>query len=146
MAARDVDRVGRVASIRYVGGVAGEEPLDNHAEGEPLRVILGERRVPKGIEDALYEMEVGEIRTIEIPCELGYGLRDESRVQWYPRTMVDNGYKAHVGDVLRWSNPHDMSYAPVWVTAETEDTIQLDFNHPFAGKTLSYRVELVDLR
>ena len=90
-------------------------------------------------------MEEGEERLLRIPCELGYGRRDEGRMQWFLRTMVPNGYEVHTGNVLRWENPANMSRVPVWVVDETEDALLIDFNHPFAGKTLEYRVKLESL-
>ena len=142
---RHTDRLGRFASIRYKGGVKGEEPVDDRSTGEPLRVLLGERQVPKGIEDALYEMEVGECRMLEIPCELGYGEYNKQGVQWHPRTLIPNGYKLEKGSVLTWTSPEDFRKMPVRVINATQDAVQFDFNHPFAGKTLEYWVQLIDL-
>lgn len=142
---RDLNRLGRIASIRYKGGVKGEEAIDDRSTGAPLRVILGERHVPKGIEDLLYEMEVGESRVVDIPCELGYGEYNPQGVQWYPRTFVDGGYKLETGSVLTWTSPEDFRRMPVRVIDATDDAVKIDFNHPFAGKTLEYWIELVDL-
>lgn len=142
---RHADRVGRMVSIRYKGGVKGEEALDDRLSGEPLRIILGEGQVPKGIEDVLYEMERGEARIVDIPCELGYGEYNPLGVQWYPRTLVDGGYKLKRGSVLTWTSPEDFRKMPVRVIDATEDAVKIDFNHPFAGKTLEYLIELVDI-
>lgn len=142
----DKNRIGKVASIRYRGGVKGEEPADDHATGDPLEIVLGDMRVPRGIEDAVLDMQVGEEREVEIPCELGYGRYQDKLVSWRPKSMVDDGYSLKIGDVVFWTNPDDGRKMPVWVTDATEDNIQLDFNHPFAGKTLVYWIELVDLK
>ncbi|WP_139652469.1 FKBP-type peptidyl-prolyl cis-trans isomerase [Raoultibacter phocaeensis] len=142
----DTNRIGRVASIRYRGGVKGEEPADDHSTGAPLEIVLGDMRVPRGIEEAVSDMQVGEQREVEIPCELGYGRYQEKLASWRPKSMVDDGYRLKVGDVIFWTNPDDGRKMPVWVVDETEDNIRLDFNHPFAGKTLVYWIELVDLK
>ena len=60
--------------------------------------------------------------------------------------MVEGGYGLSVDDVMFWTNPDDGRRMPVWVTEMTQDAVKLDFNHPFAGKTLTYWIELVDLK
>jgi FKBP-type peptidyl-prolyl cis-trans isomerase 2 len=142
---RDPERIGKLAHIRYIGGVKGEEALDDRSTGEPLSIIIGDGKVPRGIENLLYELEVGESRVIEIPCELGYGEHRSEGVQWYLRTMLANGENLRVGSVLTWTNPESHLTLPARVVCVTKDTVQIDQNHPFAGKTLEYWVELVDL-
>ncbi|WP_417144353.1 FKBP-type peptidyl-prolyl cis-trans isomerase [Raoultibacter massiliensis] len=142
----DNSRIGKLASIRYRGGVKGEEPADDRSSGDPLTVMLGDMSLPRGIEEAVLDMQVGEQRTIDIPCEKGYGEHQDKLANWYPKTMVDGGYDLAVGDVMFWTNQEDGRRMPVWVTEMTQDAVKLDFNHPFAGKTLTYWIELVDLK
>jgi FKBP-type peptidyl-prolyl cis-trans isomerase 2 len=142
---RDRERIGRIAKIHYKGGIKGEEALDDRSSGDPLTVILGDARIPKGIENLLYELEIGESRTIEIPYELGFGEHRSQGVQWYLRTMIANGEHLKVGSVLTWTNPENNQTLPAKVVDATEDTVKIDQNHPFAGETLEYWVKLVDL-
>lgn len=139
-------RIGKLASIRYKGGIKGEDPVDDRSIGDPLTVMLGDMSLPRGIEEELYEMEVGEQRTIDIPYEKGYGEYQEKLANWYPRMMIKDGYNISIGDTMFWTNQADGRRMPVWVTEMTEDAVRLDFNHPFAGKTLTYWIELVGLK
>jgi FKBP-type peptidyl-prolyl cis-trans isomerase 2 len=142
---RDPERIGKVASIRYKGGAKGEEILDDRSTGEPLTVVIGDGRIPRGIENELFDMEVGESRVVEIPCELGFGEHHPQGVQWYLRSMLTNGQNLKVGSILTWTNPEDHTTLPARVVEATEDTVKIDQNHPFAGKTLEYWIELVSL-
>ena len=63
---------GSVVHILYKGGAKGEKMLDDRSEGEPLRVMIGDMKLPRGIEEALVGMEVGQEKQLEIPPELGY--------------------------------------------------------------------------
>jgi FKBP-type peptidyl-prolyl cis-trans isomerase 2 len=139
------ERMGRSAFILYKGGVKGEEPLDDRSTGEPLRVVIGENSIPRGIELALYDMEIGESKTVEVSPEQGYGYPSPDGIQWYPRTLVNNGAKLGVGDVIACTNKLDHKVLPGRVVQATDDLLQVDVNHPFAGKTLEYWVKLVDL-
>ena len=142
---QEQERRGRIALIRYKGGARGVDLVDDRSTGEPLRVILGAGKIPKGIEDALFSMEVGETRTIEVPSELGYGYYNEREVQWYPRSILERGYDLKVGSVMVWTHPEDHRQRPARVIEATKDNVKLDMNHPFAGKDLVYTVTLVDL-
>ncbi len=140
-----INNIGKLASIYYKGGATELDYVDDHSTGQPLQVILGAKRLPVGIEEALETMEVGEERELVIPSEKGYGFYNEKDVQWYPRSMLDFGYDMHTGMVLYHENYEDHSKRPGRVVDETQDTIKVDFNHPFAGKELSYWVKLVAL-
>ena len=144
-------RAGQVAFILYRGGAKGDDGqldeslVDDNSQGQPLAVPLGMHRVPAGIEEALYEMEVGEERTLDIPAELGYGVYNQKEVQWYPRAMLPRGYDIKVGDILTYNFEPTKEVRPARVIEATEDGVKIDMNHPFAGKDLVYWVKLVKL-
>jgi len=139
--------IGMTAFIRYKGGIKGDDTLvDDRSTGDPLPVLIGAHRVPKGVEDALCGMVVGEQKTVTIPPELGYGRYVASEADWYPRALLPNGYDMKVGDFFPYTDPQNELKKIVHVTEATEDGVKIDFNHPFAGKELEYWIELVDLR
>jgi FKBP-type peptidyl-prolyl cis-trans isomerase 2 len=142
---RKTERSGKYARIRYRGGAAGEEPVDVYLEEEPDRVSIGTGSVPPGIDEALYEMEPGEERTVRILPEKAYGYHDPEGVQVYPRAMLPGGDELEVGSILSWENPVNKVKLPVRVLEATDDYVKVDFNHPLAGKELEYWIELVDI-
>lgn len=139
------DRIGRMAYIRYKGGVYGEDPHDIRMD-EPLPVRIGGGRVVKGIDNALKIMEVGDTVTLIIPPEEGYGAADPKKIDWYPRSIIPHGYEIKEHTFIMWESRDGLAKAPVWVAEAKEDVVKLDRNHPYAGKTLEYWVELVDLK
>ena len=139
------NRVGRVAYIRYEGGILGERHVDKHLD-EPLAVRIGAGRVVKGIDDALRTMEVGESATLIIPPEDGYGDADPKQIKWYPRSIIPHGYEIKKDTMIMWESADGLAKRPAMVVDATEDTVKIDMNHPYAGKTLEYWVELVDLQ
>ena len=139
-------KIGTLVKIRYIGGVKGQQPRDVHDEGEPLAVTLGTLSLPRGIEKAIMTMTRGEKKTFEIPPEEGFGLHQDRFVEWYPRTMISNGYDLKKGDIFIWNNPETKEQQPAVIIEAKEDVLRLDFNHPYAGKKLLYTIELVDFK
>ena len=52
--------LGSVVYLHYRGGLKGEEPVDDRSEGEPLTVMVGDMKLPRGIEMALVGMDWNE--------------------------------------------------------------------------------------
>lgn len=134
--------MGSAVYIHYCGGVVGEEPQDVRMEGDPLRVLIGGMALPRGIEDAIIGMEVGDEKEVNVPFDAAYGAYQDGLADWYPRMKMPDGYNLHVSEVLFYTNPDDGSKMPAWVVDETVDNVRVDFNHPFAGKDLHYRIRL----
>lgn len=139
------NRNGKLAYIRYKGGILGERPVDDRMD-EPLAVRIGAGRVVKGIDDALQVLEVGESATLVIPPEEGYGDANPKLVNWYPRSMIPHGYEIKKDTMIMWESADGLAKRPVMVVDATKDAVKIDMNHPYAGRTLEYWVELVDLK
>lgn len=139
------NRNGKLAYIRYKGGILGERPVDDRMD-EPLAVRIGAGRVVKGIDDALQVLEVGESVTLVIPPEEGYGDANPKLVNWYPRSMIPHGYEIKKDTMIMWESADGLAKRPVMVVDATKDAVKIDMNHPYAGRTLEYWVELVDLK
>lgn len=139
------DRIGRMALVHYLGGITDQEPFDDHKDGEPEKIVLGVGEVPKGVDDALLDMEIGEERTVIIPCDLGFGEHDPGGIQTYTRTSIENGEKLKQEDVFAWTNPASGLPIPVKVIKADAQLVTIDFNHPLAGKELTYWLKLIDI-
>lgn len=142
----NIERSGKTALVHYRGGAQGEPLADDYMEGEPLRVRFGMKDVCHAMENALYEMEVGETRHLVIPPEDAFGVHDPDGVQVYPRMQLGpRGYRLCEGDIVTWQNPASRRNIPVRVVETTADYVKMDFNHPLAGKTLEYDLQLVGI-
>jgi FKBP-type peptidyl-prolyl cis-trans isomerase 2 len=142
---RKPERSGRLAPVHYRGGALGEEPVEDTFGGEPERIHIGVGAVPPGIDEALYELEIGETRTFRILPVKAYGLHDKEGVRVYPRSMIPKGEELAEGSVFSWTNPANGVLLPVRVIEAVEDYVKVDFNHPLAGRELEYTIKLVDI-
>ncbi|BCU70425.1 peptidylprolyl isomerase [Stygiolobus caldivivus] len=140
-----IDYVARIKDTGEIFDTTIEEEAkkaniyDNEKIYKPKLVILGEGAVIKGLEDALYQMNVGEEKEIEIPPEKAYGERDPNKVKTMSLgELRKQGIRPYPNMMLRMSNG-----SIAVVKSVTGGRVILDYNHPLAGRTLVYRVKVV---
>lgn len=119
---------------------AEEEGLDTESMTfEPINVLLGEKFVIEGLEEALLDMEVGEEREIEIPAEKAYGNRDSDNMETFPeKAFEEQGVQVRPGEQLMIGGQRGR------VVSKGSGRVRIDFNHPLAGKDLEYWVKIVE--
>ena len=129
----------RVLLIAYEGRVKGDEkPFDRVEESSPLAVVLGAGDVLKGLEEVLSDMEEGEEREVELPPEKAFGERNPDLVVIIPeREFRKRGITPYPG------LPIEADGRTGRVLSVSAGRVQVDFNHPLAGKTLIYKVKVV---
>ena len=101
----------------------------------PVPVVVGQDRVPKGLDEALLDASVGESKEFVIPPEKGAGERDPRLVRLYPvrefhRREIDPAPGMEVTVENRRGT----------VVAVTAGRVRVDFNNPLAGRTLRYHM------
>jgi len=100
---------------------------------EPFFVIVGEGWVPKGLDEALTGYDVGKANTIELPPEKAYGVRDPKKVRLVPmRKFRADGLTPVPGLQV------NLDGKTAQIRAVGAGRVQVDYNHPFAGRTLIY--------
>ena len=116
--------------------VAKEKKLYRGEEHyEPFFIVLGEGWMPKGLEEALTTLEPGKATTIELPPEKGYGVRDPKKVRLVPlRKFTAEGVAPVPGLQV------NVDGKSAQVRSVGAGRVQVDYNHPFAGKTLIYDI------
>ncbi len=134
----------RVVTFHYTVREAGGEEVQSSRGGAPMAVLLGAGNLIPGVDAALAEMAVGESRTVEIPPEQGYGLRDEALLQRVPRKHFDRVPNLAPGMQLMANGAQGPQV--VTVVKVGMSVVDVDLNHPLAGKTLEFDLELTDSR
>ena len=130
--------------IHYTGRLDDGTVFD-HSEGkEPLEFIAGSGEIIPGLDEGVIGMAVGETREVTIPPENAYGPRDEDRIQSVPRDAIPDHIPTEPGTQLSVQT-QDGQTIPVVVANTTEDHVELDANHPLAGRTLTFDVTLVEI-
>jgi FKBP-type peptidyl-prolyl cis-trans isomerase 2 len=119
--------------------------FDSSRDRHPLQFVLGKGQVIAGFEQAVIGMNTGESRTVHIPMEQAYGPRRSDMIVTMDRSQLPADLNPRVGQRLELTQMDDQTIL-VTVTDITESSMTLDANHPLAGKTLTFDLELVGIK
>ena len=125
--------------------IVEDELLESTEDGEPILFIQGIGQIIPGLENTLYGMEVGDQKTVVIQPEDAYGEYDPESLQEAKKEEFSEEVPLDVGTFLDLADDEGDVLSAQIIAAE-EDTITLDFNHPLAGKTLTFEITVTDLR
>lgn len=134
---------GMNVKVHYTGKHENGEIFDSSVtRKEPLSVNVGSGQVIPGFDNAIIGMEVGDKKTVTIEPKDGYGEKIAEAVQEMPIENLPEGISP--GDNLQGQGPQGQ---PIMATIESinGDKAMVDFNHPLAGKTISFDIELVEI-
>lgn len=109
---------------------------------DPLVYDAGQGMLIAGLEKALEGMKVGEEKKVVVTPEEGYGVVDAKLVREFEKSKFPEDMKPEKGMVLEMQDPQGQPY-PATISEVKEDMVMLDFNHPLAGKTLTFDVKIV---
>ncbi|AWH75219.1 peptidylprolyl isomerase [Dokdonia sp. Dokd-P16] len=133
-----------VVKVHYTGKLEDGQVFDSSLQREPLQVELGKGQLIPGFENALIDMAVNEKKTVTITKEEAYGDVQQELFQTVPKTQLPEEIKPEVGVILVASRP-DGSEQQLRVSEVNEDHIIVDANHPLAGQTLEFELELLEI-
>lgn len=134
---------GKLVKVNYTLTVDGNV-VDSSKEGEPFEFTAGNNQVIPGFEESIMGMKVGENKSFQVSPEKGYGQENPKGIQEVPGDKLPADMKPEVGMTLHATMP-DGQAIPARIIEIKEDKIILNFNHPLAGKTLNFEVEVVDV-
>lgn len=135
---------GDTVKVHLTARLENGEVFSNSKDDEPLEFTLGSGDLIPGFEKAVIGMEAGETKTITVPPDEAYGPRNEELVVNVSKSALPENITPAIGQQLQI--PHKEGN-PIKVTISdmNEDTVTLDANHPLAGNTLFFDVELVEI-
>jgi peptidylprolyl isomerase len=132
---------GDSVKVHYTGKLEDGTVFDSSREREPLEFTLGSEQVIPGFENGIIGMDVGDTKEIIISPEEAYGLRHPGWPRAVKKELLPEGLTPTVGNFLQVQQP-DGSVIQVVIANVGDDEVTLD-NHPLAGQSLFFDVELV---
>lgn len=135
---------GDTVHVHYTGRLDDGTVFDSSDGRDPIEFVLGTGHVIPGFEKAVEGLEVGEQVTTKIPPEDAYGPRTEELVLNVGREQFPEGATPQVGQRFQMTTG-DGRQALVTVTDIGDEQVEIDANHPLAGRALNFDLELVKI-
>ena len=137
-----------VVTFHYGMSEPGHDIIDDSRRSSPVVYLHGYQGMLKGLEDAMACKQAGDRLTVTLPPEQAYGPRHEGSQQRISIKHVinDSGKKMTYkpGSVVQLNTEHGLR--PAMVLKVGLKTLDVDTNHPLAGKTLTFDVEIIGVR
>lgn len=122
---------------------SGAELESSHGE-QPTAYLHGANNIIKGLEAALENHSAGDSVSVTLEPEDAYGLRSPERLQKVPvKHLVFKG-KLRPGMTVQLNTSEGRR--PVTVTKVGRHSAEIDTNHPLAGKTLHFAIDILEVR
>ena len=135
---------GQFVSVHYKGTLQNGEVFDTSEGRHPLEVQIGEGQIISGFEKALMGMSLNEKKVFTLEPEDAYGQKDESLTHSFPRADVPAEINPEVGQTVALS-AQDGRQVPALITEVDDEKVVVDLNHPLAGQTLTFDIEVVGI-
>jgi peptidylprolyl isomerase len=135
---------GDAVKVHYTGSLGDGTVFDSSAKRSPLEFTVGQGQVIPGFERAVDGMETGDQKTVVIPADQAYGVRDERLVIHMDRSRMPQDLELEVDDRLQVRRP-DGRILNVTVIDVSESEVTLDGNHFLAGEDLTFEIELIGI-
>ena len=136
---------GKVVLIHYTLTNDAGEVLDSSDGGEPLAYLHGQGNIVAGLEKALDGRTAGDKLSVRVEPAEGYGLRDAALVKRVPRRSFGSAGNIKPGMQFQAQLERGQTRV-VTVTAVKGDMVTVDGNHPLAGQSLNFAVEITEVR
>ena len=134
---------GKKFTLDYTLTVDNKE-LETSVGKTPLTYTVGNRNIIPGLEAQLNGMHMNEEKVINVAAKDAYGDVDPKAIKEFPVTSLPKGMDPKVGMILQATAP-DGSRFPAKISEIKGDKVVLDFNHPLAGKDLTFKVKVLKI-
>lgn len=132
-----------VVTIDYIVTDEENRVLDTTNDQDSLQVLIGHGAIIEGLEEALIGHEAGDRVDVTVAPEKAYGIRDSALVQTVDKSMFGD-MELHIGDSFLADT--DAGQKPIFIKSVSGDDVVVDGNHPLAGLTLQFHVDVIDVR
>lgn len=132
-----------VVRFHYTVGEVGQPANESSNGGEPLAILIGHNNIIPGLEKAMEGREAGEKFEVDVEAAEAYGERREGLNQRIPKKHFGEQRLMPGMQVVLQTN-----FGPRAVTIEKVgmSVVDVDLNHPMAGKNLHFDIEIVEVR
>lgn len=132
---------GTRVTLNFALSLEDGSEVDSNFDKDPVSFTVGDGSLLPGFERALFGLKPGDEATFSIAPEAGFGQPNENNIQVIKRDQFEAGDELESGMVFSFADAAGGELSGV-VTEFDDDEVTVDFNHPLAGRTLSFKVSI----
>lgn len=135
---------GDTIKVHYTLKLDNGEVVESTTRDLPAQLTLGQEHMIPGFENSIIGMKSGNSKTITIPIDEAYGMRDEKKVFELNREKIPEALEPQIGQLVRIYRPDGKAFLATVIDTSAKGYI-MDTNHPLAGKNLTFDLELIEI-
>lgn len=135
---------GLFVSVDYKGTLPNGDVFDTSSGRQPLEIQIGAGQLIEGFENALMGMTLNEKKTFTLSPQEAYGEVDDNRKHTFPAADVPADMDPQVGQTVGLTT-QDGRQVPAKVVEVNDSGVTVDLNHPLAGQSLTFEIEVVGI-
>lgn len=120
------------------------EILESNLEGEAISFVSGFEQVLQKLEDEVISMQTGDEKVVKFDAKDGFGEYDDNKIQVLPKEQFA-GIELEIGMELIGENEGGET-VKVIVKDIADENVTIDFNHPYSGKNLEFKIQMIENR
>lgn len=131
---------GAKVDLHFSVAIENGVEIDNtRGRAEPVSLVIGDGSLLDGFEKALFGLRAGDRRTVSLPPEDAFGPWNPENIQRFDTVKFEQ--TPIVGHMIEFEDKSKSSLFGV-VKSVNDDITEVDFNHPLAGKNITFEVEI----
>lgn len=135
----------RAITIKYeLKDSQSGEILESNLEGEAISFVSGFEQVLQKLEDEVISMQTGDEKVVKFDAKDGFGEYDDDKIQVLPKEQFA-GIELEIGMELIGENEGGET-VKVIVKDIADENVTIDFNHPYSGKNLEFKIQMIENR
>ena len=111
-------------------------------EDEPLTFTMGDGTLEEGLELGLYGLKVGDTQRLILEPGQAFGLHDPAKLHQLSRSEFSTDLELEPGVIIGFDTPTGEEL-PGTIISLTDELVDIDFNHPLAGRVVVFEVEII---
>ena len=138
-----IDKGTRV-KLHFALKIKDGDVVDTTFDKDPATLEIGDENLPENFEGLLMGMKAGDHAAYEVTPEKAFGQHNPSNVQSFKRHEFSADMVLEPGVVVSFADARQQELPGV-ISRVEGDEVDVDFNHPLAGRTLEFEVEILDV-
>jgi FKBP-type peptidyl-prolyl cis-trans isomerase SlpA len=118
--------------------------IDSNFDKDAATLEIGDESLPENFEAYLMGMKAGDKASYQVPPEKAFGQRNPNNLQTFKRHEFSADMVLDPGVIISFADARQQELPGV-VSRVEGDEVEVDFNHPLSGRTLTFDVEIIDV-